>query len=117
MLDFRSYKVSIRVDEQDLPVYQPEYDEDTRTATCWIASEQGRSYSIFFEQAKSFNCSTSARAYLDGSKTDVKRLFGREYGHSARIKGIRVSPTELCPFQFASLETTGMREFVSQNMM
>ncbi|KAG9042795.1 hypothetical protein FS837_010384 [Tulasnella sp. UAMH 9824] len=106
MLDFRSYKVSIRVDDRDLPVYQPEYDEDTKTATCWIASEEGRSYSIFCEQPNYLSYSTSARVDLDGGQNGAKRLLGKGFGRSASIRGVRVSPTELCPFQFASLKTT-----------
>ncbi|KIO23827.1 hypothetical protein M407DRAFT_9251 [Tulasnella calospora MUT 4182] len=107
MLDFRSYRVSIRVNGKDLPIYQPEYDEGTKTATCWIASEQGQAYSVICQQDKSISYPTSAKVYLDGSKTDSTRiLFGKGYGRSARMRGVRVSATARCPFQFASLETT-----------
>lgn len=111
MLDFHSYKVSIRVNGQDLPIYQPEYDEETKTASCWIASEKGQAYSVCCQQDESISYPASARVYLDGSTTDCKRvLFGKGYGRSADMKGVRVSPTARCPFQFASLETTGMMD-------
>ncbi|KAG9018614.1 hypothetical protein FRB90_011221 [Tulasnella sp. 427] len=50
MLDFRSFKVSVRVNNENLPVFQPEYDEDSKTATGWIASEEGQTFSVYVKQ-------------------------------------------------------------------
>ncbi|KAG8910534.1 hypothetical protein FRC01_006276 [Tulasnella sp. 417] len=107
MLDFRSYKVSVQVNGQDLPIYQPEYDEDTKTANCWIASEDGQEFTIFVEQDKSLPHSSTAKVYLDGQKNYLKAAVlhkGRK--NHKLIAGVRMSPTTRRPFQFASLETT-----------
>ncbi|KAG9042792.1 hypothetical protein FS837_010381 [Tulasnella sp. UAMH 9824] len=105
MLDFRSYKASVQVNGQDLPIYRPEYDEDTKTATCWIASEDGEKFTIFCEQDKSLPHSTGVKVYLDGHKNCATSCVWRDK-HQNRIKGVRVSPTARRPFLFASLETT-----------
>ncbi|KAG9018616.1 hypothetical protein FRB90_011223 [Tulasnella sp. 427] len=115
MLDFRSFRVSIRADHQDLPIFQPEYDEDTKTATCWIPSEEGQTFSIYGRQDKSFPHYTSARIFLDGSKQPIERiLWGKDQGYTMTVGGVNVSRTARRPFQFARLETTDDDSYLDQ---
>lgn len=115
MLGFRSYKVSVRVDDQDLPIYKPEYDEDTKTATCWVASEDGQQFTILYEQDKPLPHATNARVYLDGNKQCVTSCVSNDR-HQQCIEGVRVSPTARRPFLFASLETTGMSRNINRRL-
>ncbi|KAG8960437.1 hypothetical protein FRC05_006851 [Tulasnella sp. 425] len=116
MLDFRSYKVSIRVNGQDLPIYQPEYDQDTKTATCWIALDEGQCYTVFYQQDETFRYTTSTRVYLDGNKAEVARaLMGKGRNYSGCLDGGRVTETSRCPFEFASLRTTDDDAYLGQS--
>lgn len=118
MLDFHSYRVSVRVNDQDLPIYQPEYDQATKTATGWIASEEGQAFTIFCQQDESFHYTTFAGVYLDGSrKKTCNKLFGEGRDYFGHLTGVRVSPTSRRPFEFASLTTTGMRKSIQQNAL
>ncbi|KIO23825.1 hypothetical protein M407DRAFT_26754 [Tulasnella calospora MUT 4182] len=117
MLYFRSYKVSIRVNGQDVPVYQPENDEDTKTATGWIASEQHQRFAIFCQQDETFNYTTSARVYLDGSKESSHRgLIGEGRLYSNCIEGVWDSPTSLRPFVFESVKTTDDDAYLNHSL-
>ncbi|KAG8964514.1 hypothetical protein FRC05_003795 [Tulasnella sp. 425] len=115
MLDFRSYKVSVRVNDQDVPIYRPEYDEDTKTATCWIASEEGQAFTIFCQQAESFRYTSSAEVCLDGSRKPATGIvLGKGRNYFGHITGVRVSQTSRRPFEFASLETTDDDAYLDQ---
>lgn len=118
MLDFRSYRVSVQVDGEDLPVYQPEYDNDTKTASCWIPSVHGQSFTILCKQADGLPYATAARLYLDGNKERVESaLGGQGLGNKFRLKGVWTSPTTLVPFQFTCLETTGSQSIFGTVLM
>lgn len=107
MPTFRSFSVSIQVDGKDLPEYQTEYHDKSKTATCWIPSEAGQRFTICCKQEKSFRYTISAQVYLDGNKKTVTRvLMGKQRSFSGQIKSVRTSPTARSPLQFTSLETT-----------
>ncbi|KAG9018615.1 hypothetical protein FRB90_011222 [Tulasnella sp. 427] len=67
-LTMHSYKVYVRVEGEDLPVYAPAYDRKNHRATDWIASRAGKTFSVIMKQAQRFKYTTAADLYLDGSK-------------------------------------------------
>ncbi|KAG8987963.1 hypothetical protein FRB93_004331 [Tulasnella sp. JGI-2019a] len=109
MLSFRGISASIRVDGKDLDHYQPEFDDETKTATCWIPSEAGRCYSIRWQQDTNMGHGASAagRIFLDGTK-DMKAGAYTSF-HSNRFAechGAPISSSTERPFMFANIILT-----------
>ncbi|KAG8948710.1 hypothetical protein FRC00_008471, partial [Tulasnella sp. 408] len=49
-LTFRGFSAQIRTGDRPLTIYKPDYDEDTKTASGWIASEPGKEYLVCWKK-------------------------------------------------------------------
>ena len=108
MVTFRGISASVEVGGIDLPHYQPEFDEATKSATCWIPSEAGKEFTIRWE-AEEHVCprgNFSADVYLDGD-SEAKIGIADECGRGATVPGMVVSDTEVRAFMFGDIHTTG----------
>lgn len=106
MLTFRSFSAAIQVDGKDLSEYESEYDEETRTATCWIPSETDQQYSVWWKQHDDMVITSSGRIYLDGSDQKANSWVLHP-GEDKRIRGADTSPTSYRPFIFSPLQLQG----------
>ncbi|KAG8891957.1 hypothetical protein FRC00_012877 [Tulasnella sp. 408] len=100
-----SYEVSVKVDDEAVPIYEVQYFPEERKLLGWIASEVGQEYSVFMKQNTSFNYTTAADLLIDGRKV-CDTVFGKDYGFQDELSGIAVSSTTSRPFSFRQLETT-----------
>lgn len=112
MISYRDLSAGIRVDGAVLPHFQPEYDDQTRTVTCWIASQAGRKYSVCWKQEKNvapgFGGFIAGRIFLDGSK-DMSNGAVTSFASPYTERGTApMSSTEERPVMFAEIILTGM---------
>jgi len=107
MITCKEVSASIRVDEVDLPHFDASFDESTNTMTCWIPSQPGKSYSVWWKQNSEVapgGCITG-RIYLDGAKAQA--CGGCNYfGQETTKFGAPISHGQELAFIFAELELT-----------
>lgn len=111
-LVFRDFAARIEVDGEPVKIYTPEYDEETKTATAWIASQAGKEYTVTWRRLKEMESYILGRLYLDGQPDRVAGHVAKpdqELEQWARMASQRVSQTSCRRFAFAQLETTGER--------
>lgn len=107
-LDFLDFKASVCVDGKPLPIFQPEYDHDAKTATCWIASEAGKAYTLRWTRENDVGSDVVGRVHLDGShKAARSPLMDRDGSKIAEATGTLVANSLERPFLFANLATSG----------
>ena len=107
MITFRGLSAAIRVDDKDLLHFQPDYDEETKKVTCWIPSEAGKEYTVWWKQ-DGIKMDTAGFIYIDGNE---KRAAGRflSPGNETLVSAAAWSATEERPFIFADIDVTGKR--------
>ncbi|KAF9534002.1 hypothetical protein CPB83DRAFT_419356 [Crepidotus variabilis] len=68
------YEVSVSVDGAEVEHCKIEVDEEKKTATCWVASEEGKRFALKGRKTHTwFDCTYSVR--LDGHDVGGKYLF------------------------------------------
>lgn len=110
MPQFHGISASIICNKTDLLEYQAEFDEDTKTATCWIPSEARKNYSVRWTQEENLapGGSITGRVYLDGSDEMVASAVSvSESGCRVERHGKCISQTEERPFMFVDVTLTG----------
>lgn len=110
-LVFRNFEACVRVDGKPLTVYAPEYDEETKTATGWIASKPGAEYSIAWRRTKDVKSDVAGYVLFDGTKkmqSGGLTFRTDELAKWFQKSGVSVSRTAIRPYTFAQLQTTGI---------
>lgn len=108
-LTLRGFAAQIRIGDRPLTLYKPDYDEETTTASGWIASEPGEEYSVCWKKNDVTEYCAAAEVYIDGPRQRSSDV-AREYSTVWRIsKGERTSPDKERPFIFSKLTTTGRK--------
>ncbi len=111
MITFRGFSVSIRAEKDDLPVFQPEFDEETNTATCWIPSQAGKEFSLW---ARNDNKPPESRirsrieGFVDGSEKAAFRFSLTAEQNEQFASEVRVGEFERSTIRFTELRTSGM---------
>lgn len=110
MITYRDVSASIHVNDIDLPHFQPEYDEETRTVSCWVPSEAGKPYAVWWKLERNLGLGADivGRIYLDGG-ADMQT---GAYCNMTNVDGVskdasRVSVDGERAFLFADAELTG----------
>lgn len=110
MITSQHVSASVRVNNIDLPHFQADHDEATRTVTCWIPSEAGKPYAVRWKVEKDLGreAQLAGRIYLDGSS----EMQNGTYCDMAKADGVsidasRVSLTGERPFVFSEVHLTG----------
>ncbi|KAF7305834.1 hypothetical protein HMN09_00737400 [Mycena chlorophos] len=98
----------ISIDDNPVTEYAIEVDEARKTASCWIPSEVGKTFSVQWNNLSYNGTDTSARVSIDGTRCGrvVQRLErqhipGAMYGVKQFEGGAKVRP-----FTFSTLATT-----------
>ncbi|KAG8947171.1 hypothetical protein FRC03_001158 [Tulasnella sp. 419] len=109
MLSYKGVCASIRVDGKDLPVYAAEKDAHKGTATCFIASEAGKAFSICLkddDSGRPRRWALDCRLYFDGSQVPAQERLLRKNRACCKISTLITSATSERPLIFARIETT-----------
>ncbi|KZP17654.1 hypothetical protein FIBSPDRAFT_933868 [Athelia psychrophila] len=109
-LELPGFSAWIECEGSKLACHAVERSDDGKTATCWIASEVGKTFSIRWSRER---CGTtqvmSGGVYIDGVQCGLlQRMESDE--PSTRvfyIHGISTSSSTIRPFTFANLQFTG----------
>lgn len=109
-LTFRSFSARILVDGIPLPVYAPGYDDVTYTASGWIAPEPGKKYAIAWRLDQDVGSDALGRIHLDGRDEPAASplAYRSDVGKWQTREGSRSSSTQLKPFIFSAIKTTGI---------
>ncbi|KAJ3909097.1 hypothetical protein F5879DRAFT_171379 [Lentinula edodes] len=83
-----------------------DFDDREKTVTCYIASEEGKSFQVHWCD-RSFECPTRGRIYIDGRAMGGKIISGRTVNRSVIKKGFRTAGNTRMPFVFSKLKLTG----------
>ncbi|KAG8896379.1 hypothetical protein FRC01_011850, partial [Tulasnella sp. 417] len=67
-LTFRGFSAQIRIGDRPLTIYKPEYDEETKTASGWIASEPGEEYCVCWKKNEVTEYDAGGEVYIDGPR-------------------------------------------------
>lgn len=104
---FKDVRVNVRVDGVPLPEYQDAtIEEEENARTRFIECESAQQFTIYYDVKLSATLRNAIRfrVYVDGEYT-ASRIIRRHEGHSGEILGVQVSPTQVKPYRFASLQT------------
>ncbi|KAG8972245.1 hypothetical protein FRC05_010188 [Tulasnella sp. 425] len=82
-LIFRGFSAQIRIGDRPLTIYKPDYDEETKTASGWIASEPGKEYFVCWKKNDVAEYAASGRVSIDG----ILRAGGFMPGHENQLQG------------------------------
>ncbi|KAG8982469.1 hypothetical protein FRB94_006614 [Tulasnella sp. JGI-2019a] len=110
MISFSSISASIQMGGQDLEHFQPEFDKETKTMTCWIPSEAGKCYSIWWQQDidTSPGAFIASQVYLDDSEEMKAGVITGFYGcRSTEHDAVFISSMQQWPFMFANINLMG----------
>ncbi|KAA1469445.1 hypothetical protein DENSPDRAFT_604044 [Dentipellis sp. KUC8613] len=100
MLNHRGFDAWITSDGTELPEYEVAVDEEKHKVTCWIASEQGKTFVVNWRDTGT-KIDSAAYISLDGFKVAGYFLFGE--GATCRT-GVRTGPSAERPFTFADVD-------------
>ncbi|KAI0324245.1 hypothetical protein GY45DRAFT_1314131 [Cubamyces sp. BRFM 1775] len=101
-LDLNGYTAHISSDGKELEAYGIQHEDD-KTVTCWIASEEGKSFVIHYGD-KSASTNINVQIFVDGRLAQSLAHL-REWS-SGQCGGIDVSQNEVRCFKFAPLVLT-----------
>lgn len=110
MITFRGFSVSIRVHKNDLPVLQPEFDEETKTATCWLPTEAGKEFSLWARNDNTppeSKIRSKVEAFVDGSEKAAFKFSLTAEQNEQSASEVRVGEFERSTIRFAELRTSG----------
>lgn len=100
----------ILVKGQELEVFHPEYDAETKTATGWVASEVGQEYVVGFRREKpAAKTALLGDIFIDGATRRCRGAVLKTHNTKSDSIGVRISKTEKRRFVFSGLATTGDR--------
>ncbi|RDB21144.1 hypothetical protein Hypma_011733 [Hypsizygus marmoreus] len=108
MLNHRGFSAWIEVDGQAVPEYLVALDEASNRVSCWIPSEEGKRFSVFWRD-NGGNVETCSFITLDGLVVPGRFLAGS--GTTSR-EGVRTSPTSERPFVFQKVNETSNEPIV-----
>ncbi|KAK1227285.1 hypothetical protein PQX77_009702 [Marasmius sp. AFHP31] len=83
--------------------YDVQVSEETRTVTCWIASEEGKEYEVNWK-CNRLTDTVNGGVSVDGTRCGGKLL--RTAGHEIQMTGVRTSHTTIARFIFSPVKTT-----------
>ncbi|KAH9903461.1 hypothetical protein C8Q73DRAFT_674788 [Cubamyces lactineus] len=101
-LNLNGYTAYISSEDKELEAYDIR-QEDDQTVTCWIASEEGKSFAINYGD-NSASTNISVRMYMDGRL--VRRIAFRRGTRSRKCEGIEASLEDIQCFMFVPLVLT-----------
>lgn len=115
-LTFRGFSAQIRIGDRPLIVYKPEYDEETKTASGWIASEPGKEYLVCWKKNDVTEYTAQGCICIDGPRAR-SYLIARPSSTTWIIEtGERIAEQMERPFIFSQLSTTGMSGRMATNL-
>ncbi|KAL4262534.1 hypothetical protein AB1N83_007899 [Pleurotus pulmonarius] len=87
--------------------YNVEVKKNGKHVTCWIASEEGKTFSVYYKDS-SCSTPTGVRLTVDGVKINFKPLkpLSQRSEESYCFETARVSPTERRKLTFSKIATT-----------
>ncbi|KAF9469197.1 hypothetical protein BDZ94DRAFT_1181804 [Collybia nuda] len=100
MLTHRGFSAWIMVDGKPLPEYLVAVDNNSHRVSCWIPSEEGQAFTVFWKDHGG-KVDTCAFITLDGFVVPGRFLFGE--GLASR-QGVRTSKSSERPFMFQRIE-------------
>ncbi|KAF7305830.1 hypothetical protein HMN09_00737000 [Mycena chlorophos] len=104
-MHLNGFSAWISIENKDATEYAVEVDEARATATCWIASEVGKTFAILWKNVSYDEEDVSARVKIDGSicsrKVHRLSLGNRTLVSKGVEKGVIMEP-----FMFSTLSTT-----------
>lgn len=108
-LKFRSFTARVIVDGEPIPLYQCDFNQATKTASAYIASEPGKRYKLSWRMDEDVGSDTAGYIHLDGARRSVSGAFNhqRKLGKWVERGGALLAAHEERPFIFAELKTTG----------
>lgn len=133
MLKFEIFEACVLVDGVELPEYNVTTDERSKTATCWIPSEQGKvseisklfrgdiifisysmgalqAFSVKFRNTKPYPKQLNGRLSTDGNRIFSKRMENSTC-KATMVSKASVNATTYREMVFSSIELTGRKLF------
>ncbi|KAI0643770.1 hypothetical protein C8Q79DRAFT_153370 [Trametes meyenii] len=107
-LELNGYTAHIICDGAELDVYGVK-NEDPRTISCWVASEEGKKFSVSWGDKSSLTC-FKVEIYMDGRVVARK---AHQLVSSSLCSGVYVEPGTERPFIFSRLVLTDDENVVS----
>ncbi|KAG6819270.1 hypothetical protein H0H93_013552 [Arthromyces matolae] len=101
---FENFEAAIHVDGSALKEYEVTFDERTKQATCWIASEEGKPFEIVYKPIRAVPFMVSGKVDVDG-----RHLGGfsiEAYHRNKKRIGYALSTDIARPFLFTTLQVT-----------
>ncbi|KAG8904799.1 hypothetical protein FRC01_008598 [Tulasnella sp. 417] len=105
-LTFRGFSAQIRIGDRPLTIYKPDYDEETKTASGWIASEPGKEYLVCWTKREVTEYAANGRVSIDGPRVRSTLLLRPSERHWIVETGERLAKQKERPFIFSQLTTT-----------
>ncbi|KAG8933901.1 hypothetical protein FRC02_010932 [Tulasnella sp. 418] len=109
-LSLRGVFAALVVDNRELQCYEKDINELTRTATCFVESEAGKSY--YFQLKRGSDpalrgVALSSALYIDGDPTPICKNLMESERDLICVRSIPSGPNETRPLVFSPVETTG----------
>ncbi|KZV85296.1 hypothetical protein EXIGLDRAFT_775723 [Exidia glandulosa HHB12029] len=98
-----NFEAWVECDGKALPVYGVEVNGTK--ATCWIASQAGKAFSVHFKMHDTCEVTYSGRAYVDGIKVDG-RVFRPHTRAECTFRDMNPTPTTRQKLYFSKLKTS-----------
>ncbi|KAJ8088550.1 hypothetical protein PM082_022623 [Marasmius tenuissimus] len=115
MITFDNFSAWITIGDKACEEYGVQTSEQTRTVTCWIASEEGKEYQINW-MCDEFTAPVSSRVLVDGNSCGgmlLRAASDLPKGRRVQLTGMRTSHTTVARFTFSNLQTTDDDAFIS----
>ncbi|PPR04419.1 hypothetical protein CVT26_002285 [Gymnopilus dilepis] len=104
-LEYRQFEVWVEVEGAELPCYAVDKDRANGKISCFIESQEGKSFSIHVRKTqRRYGCRVLYR--LDGNHV-ASTFFTPLENHTAKLAYIRTSSETKFPFLFSPIKTTG----------
>ncbi|TFK36686.1 hypothetical protein BDQ12DRAFT_736772 [Crucibulum laeve] len=118
MLKLGTLSACIKMDGKELTEYGVDCSADGKQATCWIPSEVGKQFSVYWKDSERV-VGKSSKIVVDGIACNgghLHRTCDRPKQDSREIKGVATSSSKEKPFKFAMQELTDEEEFLNMNV-
>ncbi|KAJ7467175.1 hypothetical protein FB451DRAFT_407620 [Mycena latifolia] len=97
------FEACVKIDGNEVQLFQPETVDEPSGQTCWIASELNKGFSIYWKNTDVF-CQTASRIWVDGIECPGEIIQGPNF--DATVSGRQTSATTVTPFVFSPLDLT-----------
>ncbi|KAJ7162080.1 hypothetical protein C8R46DRAFT_343171 [Mycena filopes] len=114
MLQWKEFSAWITIEGQEVPEYDVQISEDEKTVTCWIPSEVGKKFSVWFKTT-SFSQEIGAALTMDGSSCGGRFMNQQNWRKTIEHNGITDDGTTLRPFIFSPLALTDDDSFLGSS--